>query len=128
VTNTRQVFKFLGRIGMLSILVGIGAAVFFFGGFFDIASNHPDPDIVNWALVHVRKASIARHATDQPPASLGDPAFVRAGARGMAPTYRALMIMKPGGPEVMQCVELPMGRWWSMREGLRIRKRTQMAG
>lgn len=27
---------------------------------------------------------------------------------GMETTYRASMIMKPGGPEVLQCVELPM--------------------
>jgi mono/diheme cytochrome c family protein len=73
--------KFLGLIGLLAILVGIGAAVFFFGGFFNIAANHPDPQIVNSALIHVRKASIARHATDQPPAALEDPDLVRAGAR-----------------------------------------------
>jgi hypothetical protein len=74
-------FRVLGLIGLLASLVGIGAAIFFFGGFFDVAANHPDPDIVNWALIHVRKASIARHAIDQPPASLEDPALVRAGAR-----------------------------------------------
>jgi mono/diheme cytochrome c family protein len=70
-------FKVLGLIGLLTSLVGIGAAIFFFGGFFDVAANHPDPDIVNWALIQVRKASIARHATNQPPASLEDPALVR---------------------------------------------------
>jgi mono/diheme cytochrome c family protein len=52
--------------------------------FFDVAADHPDPDIVNWALIQVRKASIARHATDQPPASLEDPALVRAGARAFS--------------------------------------------
>jgi mono/diheme cytochrome c family protein len=77
-------FKVLGLIGLLTSLVGIGAALFFFGGFFDVAANHPDPDIVNWALIQVRKASIARHATDQPPASLEDPALVRAGARAFS--------------------------------------------
>jgi mono/diheme cytochrome c family protein len=81
---TLHTFKFLGLIGLLAILVGIGAAVFFFGGFFDIAADHPDPDVVNWALIHVRKASIARHASDQPPASLEDPALVRAGARAFS--------------------------------------------
>src|ERR1700730_16244249 len=77
-------FKVLGLIGLLASLVGVGAAIFFFGGFFDVAANHPDPDIVNWALIQVRKASIARHATDQPPASLADPALVRAGARAFS--------------------------------------------
>jgi mono/diheme cytochrome c family protein len=76
--------KFLGLIGLLAILVGIGATVFFFGGFFDVGADHPDPDVVNWALIQVRKASIARHATDEPPASLEDPALVRAGARAFS--------------------------------------------
>src|ERR1017187_1883589 len=75
-----QALKFLGLIGLLAILGGIGAAAFFFGGFFNVGADHPDPDIVNWALVHVRKASIARHATDRPPGSLDDPTLVRAGA------------------------------------------------
>jgi hypothetical protein len=66
-----QTLKFLALIGVLAILGGIGAAAFFFGGFFNVGADHPDPDIVNWALVHVRKVSIARHATDQPPGSLG---------------------------------------------------------
>jgi mono/diheme cytochrome c family protein len=72
---------FLALIGLLAILGGIGAATFFFGGFFSVAANHPDPDIVNWALIQVRKASIVRHAIDRPPATLGDPTMVQAGAR-----------------------------------------------
>lgn len=71
----------LGVIGLLTILVGTGAAIFFFGGFFSVAANDPDPYIVNWALIHVREASIARHATDQPPGSLDDADAVHAGAR-----------------------------------------------
>jgi mono/diheme cytochrome c family protein len=80
-TLPMRTLKFLALISLLVVLAGIGAAVFFFGGFFSVAANNPDPNIVNWALVHVRKASIARHATDQPPGSLDDPAAVRAGAR-----------------------------------------------
>jgi mono/diheme cytochrome c family protein len=72
--------KFLGLIGLCSIFGGVSAAVFFFGGLFNVAANYPDPYFVNWALVHVRAASIARHATDQSPGSLDDPALVRAGA------------------------------------------------
>jgi mono/diheme cytochrome c family protein len=83
-TLPMMAFKVLGLIGLLASLVGIGAAIFFFGGFFDVAANHPDPGIVNWALIQVRKASIARHATDQPPASLENPALVRAGARAFS--------------------------------------------
>ena len=80
-TLPMKILKFLGLIGLLATLAGIGAAAFFFGGFFSVAANHPDPYMVNWALVQVRKASITRHATDQPPGSLDDPAMVREGAR-----------------------------------------------
>jgi mono/diheme cytochrome c family protein len=90
-------FKFLGLIGLRAIIVGIGATVFFFGGFFDVGADHPDPDIVNWALIQVRKASIARHATDRPPASLEDPGLVRAGARAF---FQEGCIDCHGGPGV----------------------------
>jgi hypothetical protein len=76
-----KILKFLGLVGLLAMLEGIGAAAFFFGGFFSVAANAPDPDIVNWALARVREASIARHATDRPPGSVDDPVLVRAGAR-----------------------------------------------
>ena len=35
--------KVLALIGLLAILGGVGAAAFFFGGFFNVAANHPDP-------------------------------------------------------------------------------------
>jgi mono/diheme cytochrome c family protein len=76
--------KVLALIGLLAILGGVGAAAFFFGGFFNVAANHPDPGIVDWALIQVRQASIARQATDRPPASLDDPALIRAGALAYA--------------------------------------------
>jgi hypothetical protein len=96
-TRSVTIFKSLGLIGLLALFVGIGAAVFFFGGFFDVAANHPDPDVVNWALIQVRKASIARHATDQPRASLEDPALVRAGAQAFS---QVGCIYCHGGPGV----------------------------
>ena len=75
----------LALIGLLAIIGGIGTATFFFGGFFNVAANDPDPNIVNWALVQVRMASIRRRATDRPPAgSLDDAAMVQAGALAYA--------------------------------------------
>jgi mono/diheme cytochrome c family protein len=72
---------FLAIIGILAILGGIGVATYFFGGFFNVAAAEPDPDIVNWALVQVRMASISRRATERPPAgALDDPAMIQAGA------------------------------------------------
>ena len=34
--------RVLAAIGILAILVVIGAAVFFFGGFYNVAANEPD--------------------------------------------------------------------------------------
>ena len=65
--------RILALIGALAIIVAIGAAVFFFGGFFSVAESQDDPAIVSWALATVRSASVTRHASDQPPASLDDP-------------------------------------------------------
>jgi mono/diheme cytochrome c family protein len=77
--------RILAGIGALAIIVAVGAAIFFFGGFFNIAANEEDPAIVNWALIKVRMASIARHArlVDNTP-NLEDPEFVHAGARAFA--------------------------------------------
>jgi len=76
--------RILALIGALAILAAVGAAAFFFGGFWSVAEIEDDPGIVNWALSSVRMASVARHATDAPPANLDDPATVKAGARAYA--------------------------------------------
>jgi mono/diheme cytochrome c family protein len=72
---------FLAFVGALAILVGVGAAVFFFGGYYDVGATAYEPGVVRWALVTVREASVRRHAVDQPTVNLADPAIVRAGAR-----------------------------------------------
>ena len=81
--------RILAVIGALAILVGIGAAVFFFGGFYSVAGTAEDPAIVTWALTRVRTASINRHADDQPPASINinDAATVQAGAKAVRRTW-----------------------------------------
>ncbi|MGC1409807.1 MAG: cytochrome c [Acetobacteraceae bacterium] len=76
--------RLLALIGVLAIIVAVAAAAFFFGGFYSIAATEQDPGVVAWALVHVREASIDRHATDTPPGSLEDAATVKAGARAFA--------------------------------------------
>jgi mono/diheme cytochrome c family protein len=73
--------RFLALIGALAIIVAIGAAVFFFGGFYSVAQNEDNPSIADWALASIRGASVAGHATDTPPASLNDSATAKAGAR-----------------------------------------------
>jgi len=76
--------KFLAAVGVLAILLAIGAGVFFFGGFFSVAATRQDPAFVSSALIYVRQASIARHAVDLPPMSLDDPAVVQAGAKAFS--------------------------------------------
>ena len=76
--------RILAAIGALAIIVAIGAAMFFFGGFYSVAGTAEDSSIVTWALTRVRMASIDRHAQDQPPASINNPASVQAGAKAFA--------------------------------------------
>jgi hypothetical protein len=76
--------KIFAAIGFLAVAAAVVAAGFFFGGFYSVAGTAEDPAIVKWALVHVRTASINRNAKDTPPANLGDPATVQAGARRFA--------------------------------------------
>jgi len=99
--------RVLAFIGLLAILAIIAAAVFFFGGFYNVAGTAGDPAVVKWSLARVRAASIGHHARDNPPASLDDPALVQAGARAYA--TRGCTICH-GGPGV---------DWTRFAEGLR---------
>ena len=76
--------RFLAIIGVIAIVVAVAAAVFFFGGFYSVAGTQKEPGIVASALIHVRQASIDRHAVDMPSISLDDPAVVQAGARAFS--------------------------------------------
>ena len=102
-----KTLKFLALIGLLAILGGIGAAVYFLGGFYSVAGTNEDPAIVEWALDHVRQASIARHAKDTPPMSLDDAAVVEAGARAF------------NERGCVNCHGAPGVQWSKWSEGLR---------
>jgi hypothetical protein len=52
--------RILAVIGALAIAVAIGAAIFFFGGFYSVAAGAAEPGIISWALAHVRVAAINR--------------------------------------------------------------------
>ncbi len=71
----------LAAIGLLTVVFAVVAAIFFFGGFYNVAASQEDPAIVHWVLVKVRTNSIVHYANDQPPAGMDDPAKVQAGAR-----------------------------------------------
>jgi mono/diheme cytochrome c family protein len=76
--------KFLAFIGLLAILGAVAAGVYFFGGYYNVASTAAESDLVASALVRIRAASIERHASDNAPSSLNDPAMVQAGARAFS--------------------------------------------
>jgi mono/diheme cytochrome c family protein len=98
--------RLLAAIGVLAIVVAIGAAVYFFGGFYSVAGTQEDPALVKWALVKVRNASIAHHATDKPPGNLGDAATAQAGAR---------QFMERG---CVNCHGAPGAEWAKFSEGM----------
>ncbi len=98
--------RLLTLIGALAIIVGIGAAVFLFGGYYSVAGTAEDPALVRWVLIKVRMASVSRHATDNPPASINDPASVQAGAKA----YSAL--------GCVNCHGAPGANWAKFSEGL----------
>jgi mono/diheme cytochrome c family protein len=79
--NREGSMRILALIGALAIIGVIAAAVFFIGGYYNVAATEPDLGIVHWALVQVRTASIDRHASDSPPAGYDDPAKIKDGAR-----------------------------------------------
>jgi mono/diheme cytochrome c family protein len=98
--------KFLAFVGALAILAAVFGAIFFFGGFYNIAATEPDPGIVKWALVRVRVASIERHAVNRPSLQLGNPAVVQAGARAFAELG------------CVTCHGAPGAKWAKFSEGL----------
>lgn len=99
--------RVLAAIGILAIVVGIAAVVFFFGGFYNVAASEGDSGLVAWALTRVRIASIDHHAGDTPPLSLDDPAVIQTGARAFAARG---CVNCHGGPGV---------DWAKFSEGLR---------
>jgi len=99
--------KLLALIGLLAIVVAILAAGYFLGGFYSVAATEPEPDIVAWALVRTRVASVARHATANPPTSLDDAATVRAGAKAFSERG------------CVNCHGAPGVNWAKWSEGLR---------
>jgi mono/diheme cytochrome c family protein len=98
--------RILALIGALAIAVALGAAIFFFGGFYSVAATAAEPGIINWTLANVRIASINRHATDNPPISLDNDSAVQAGARAF------------GARGCLNCHGGPGVKWAKFTEGM----------
>ena len=60
--------RFLALIGALAIIAAIGAAIYFFGGFYNVAETADNPAIVDWALASVQR-SFGRRAWNRDAAS-----------------------------------------------------------
>jgi mono/diheme cytochrome c family protein len=100
--------RFLAFIGALAILAAISAAIFFFGGFFNVGQTAANPAIVDWALASVRGASVVAHGTEAAPTNLADDATIKAGAR----VYSTIGCVNcHGGP--------PNANWAKWSEGLK---------
>lgn len=127
--------RFLAFIGALGIVVAIIAAVFFFGGYYNIAATQQDTGVVAWALIQVREASISRHATDTPPGNLGDPATIQAGAKAFAargcvnchggpgaPWAKFSEGLNPGPPDLKDVVGglQPRELFWVVKNGIKM--------
>jgi mono/diheme cytochrome c family protein len=100
-----KTLKFLALIGLLGILGAIGAGFFFFSGMYSVAGTYEEPQVVQWALIQVRTASIKRHAKDRPPAELDSRA--QAGAKAYA------------NRGCVNCHGAPGVEWQKFSEGLR---------
>jgi mono/diheme cytochrome c family protein len=127
--------KFLAAIGIVAIVTGVAAGVFFFLGFYNVAASEQDPGPVAWALVQVRHAAVDRHAITRPPGYLDDPATVRAGARAFAARgcvncHGAPGVgwakfsegLNPGPPDLKELApeRAPRELFWVIRNGIRM--------
>ena len=99
--------RFLALVGALGIVAAIGAAVFFFGGFYNVGGTAYEPAIVKWALVHVREASVRHYAGVTGSVNLDDAAIVQAGAKAFS--VRGCV----------KCHGAPGANWEKFSEGLR---------
>jgi mono/diheme cytochrome c family protein len=131
--------RLLAFIGFLAIIAAIAGAVFFLGGFYSVAATGEDTGFINqatdWAIGQTRDASIARHATETPPASLDDATTVQAGARafnerGCVHCHGAPGVMwskfseglNPDSPDLKELADErePKDLFWVIKNGIRM--------
>ena len=125
--------RLLAFIGLLAIVVGLGAAVFFFGGFFNVSAQLEEPAPVKWALIQVRKAAVDRYATQTPPSGYDTAEKVQAGAkayiaRGCANCHGAPGVdwqkfsegLRPDPPDLTKVVKMrePRHLFWVVKNGI----------
>jgi mono/diheme cytochrome c family protein len=99
--------RVLAFIGALALVAAAALAGYLFGGYYNVAATADDPGPVEWALVRIRQASIARHASASPPFSLSEPARIQDGARAFAQRG------------CVNCHGAPGASWAKFSEGLK---------
>ena len=74
--------RFLAAIGVVAICVAVAGAIYFFGGFYNVAAVGGGNAAVEWAVRSVREVSVDNHADAPPqPDWFGQPEAVQAGAK-----------------------------------------------
>jgi mono/diheme cytochrome c family protein len=126
--------RLFALIGALGVLGAIAFSAYLLTGYYSIAATDPR-DFVDWALVHIREASVAHFATDKPPTSLDDAAAIQAGAHkfsevgcvtchGGPGVQRAIFArgaMNPGPPGLTGLAKLePAEIFWVVKNGIRM--------
>jgi mono/diheme cytochrome c family protein len=91
--------RFLSYVGALAILIAIAGAVYFFGGFYNVAATAPETELVAAALRRIRIASVEHHGVEKPAISMDDQGMIERGARAYA--VRGCTNCH-GGPAVMR--------------------------
>lgn len=127
--------RILSFIGGLAVLVGLAAAAFFFGGYFNISAIGDDPPPVAALIIRVRQASIGHYAPGAPPPGFDAAAAVPAGAkafaaRGCANCHGGPGVgwakfsegLNPGPPDLKEVAPaLTLGQaYWVVKNGIRM--------
>jgi len=99
--------RLLAFIGALALVAAAALAGYLSGGYYNVAATAEDPGPVDWALVRIRQASIARHASASPPFTLTEPARIQDGARAFAQRG------------CVNCHGAPGASWAKFSEGLK---------
>jgi mono/diheme cytochrome c family protein len=124
--------RFFAVVGVLAVFCAAALAVFFFGGFYDVAAAAGPGPVLGRALAAMREASIERHARPMGFAvSLDDPSEIQKGAYefreegcihchgapGVKPE-RFAQGMDPKPPDLMRENHDPSEAFWVVTNGL----------
>ncbi len=126
--------RFFALIGALGVLGAIAVGAYLLTGYYSVAANTPR-DFVDFALIHIREASVAHFAADKPPMSLDDADTIKAGAGkfaeagcatchggpGVVRAKFARGAMNPGPPSLATLAKLePAETFWVIQNGIRM--------